>query len=152
VSDFTPVAVPGTSFTFQAGGPISGGDLVAMSGPSTVVRVSSAAALAYVGVAGPDGVSGGKITIHVAKMILDSVAEGAIAPGDQLVTSAVAGRHVRTMPASAVNVDVGAAFAQAAINTAINTSVNTAANNARAIIGTAVSPATDNTVVRWVQR
>jgi hypothetical protein len=146
MADYTPVAVPGTTYTFQATGTIAGGDLVGMSGPLTVTRVSSAASLAYVGVAGTDAAIGSKVTVFICKMINDSVAEGTITAGDQVISSAVAGRHVKTLAVTAV--DVTGTPTQSTINTAINTS---SANN-RGILGVAVTTAADNTTVRWVQR
>ncbi len=151
MADYTPVAVPGSTYTFTASGTIAGGDLVGMSGALTVTRVSSAASLAFVGVAGTDAAIGSKVTVFIGRMINDSVAEGAVAPGDQLVSSSVANRQVKTMPASAVNVDVTGTPTEASIE-AFNGAINTAVNNARAVLGTAVSTAADNQTVRWVQR
>lgn len=151
MADYTPVAVPGSTYTFQASGTIAGGDLVGMSGPLTVTRVSSAASLAYVGVAGTDAAIGAKVTVFMGRMVNDSVAEGTVAAGDQLVSSSVANRQVKAMPAAALNVDVTATPSESTIE-AFNPAINTAINNARAVIGTAVSAATDNQTVRWVQR
>lgn len=151
MADYTPVAVPGSTYTFQASGVIAGGDLVGMTGPLTVARVSSAASLAYVGVAGTDAAVGFKVTVFIGRMINDSVAEGTIAAGDQLVSSSVAGRQVKALPASASNVDVTGTPTETSIE-AFNAAINTAVNGARAVLGTAVNPATDNTTVRWVQR
>jgi hypothetical protein len=149
--DYTPVAMPGTTYTWQASGVIAGGDLVGMTGPLTVARISSAASLAYIGVAGTDAGIGSKVTVHMAKPVHESVAEGAVNPGDQLVTSSVANRQVKAQPASATNVDVTGTPTETSIE-AFNAAINTAVNAARAVIGTAVSAATDNQTVRWVQR
>jgi hypothetical protein len=151
MADYTPVAMPGTAYTFQASGTIAGGDLVGMTGALTVARVSSAASLAYVGVAGTDAAIGSKVTVFMDKAVHDSVAEGAVAAGDQLVTSSAANRQVKSLPASAVNVDVTGTPTEASIE-AYNAAINTAVNNARAIIGTAVTAVADNQTVRWVQR
>jgi hypothetical protein len=146
MADYTPVALPGTAFTWQASGTITGGDLVGCSGPLTVTRVSSAASLAYVGVAGHDAAIGQKVTVYMDKAVHESVAEGTITAGDQLISSGVANRHVKSLPVTAV--DVTGTPTQTTINNAINGS---AANN-RAILGVAVSTVTDNQTVRWVQR
>jgi sulfate adenylyltransferase subunit 1 (EFTu-like GTPase family) len=146
VADYTPIALPGQTFTSQASGAITGGDPVVVSGSGTVARAATLASTAYLGIAGHDAVSGQKITLTLAKAIHESVADGTVTAGDQLTTTNTANRQVKSLAAS--NVDVGAAFAQAAVNTAINTSVN----QARAVIGTAMTTASDNTLVRWAQR
>lgn len=146
MADYTPVALPGTAYTFTATGALVGGDLVGMSGALTVTKVSSAASLAYVGIAGHDTAIGSKVTVYLAKMINESVAEGTVTAGDQLVSSAVAGRQVKSLPTTGV--DVTATPSEATIETAVNAAVN----NARAVLGTAVNTAADNTLVRWVQR
>lgn len=151
MADYTPIAMPGTSYTFQATGTIAGGDLVGMSGPLTVTRVSSAASLAYVGVAAHDAAISSKVTVYMAKAVHESVAEGAVTAGDNLVSSSVAGRQVKSLPANATNVDVTGTPTEATIE-AYNAAINTAVNNARAVLGTAVTTAADNTLVRWVQR
>lgn len=145
MADSTPVFVPGTRQTLQAGGAITGGDLVVLSGPSTVVKAATTAATTYVGVAGHDAATGTKVTVAILKVVFDSVADGAITAGDQLTTTATANRQVKTLAAAAV--DVGASPTQSSINTAINQSIN----NARAVIGIAVTSAADNALVRWIQ-
>jgi hypothetical protein len=151
MADYTPIAMPGTAYTWTASGTIAGGDLVGMTGPLTVARISSAAALTYIGVAGTDSATGTKVTVHMARAVHESVAEGAINPGDQVVSSSVANRQVKALPASAVNVDVTATPTETTIE-AFNAAINTAVNNSRAVLGTAVSTAADNQTVRWVQR
>lgn len=151
MADYTPVVGPGTAYTWTASGTIAGGDLVGMTGPLTVARVSSAASLAYVGVAGHDAGIGTKVTVHMGKAVHESVAEGTVAPGDQLVTSSAAQRQVKALAAAALNVDVTGTPTEASIE-AFNPAINAALNAARAVIGTAVSAATDNQTVRWVQR
>ncbi len=149
--DYTPVAVPGSTYTWQASGALTGGDLVGLTGPLTVARVSTAASLAYIGVAATDASIGSKVTVHMGRAVHDSIAEGAITAGDQLVSSSVANRQVKALPAAALNVDVTATPSEATIE-AFNPAINTAINNARAILGTAVTTVTDNQTVRWVQR
>ena len=151
MADYTPVALPGTAYTFQATGTIAGGDLVGMTGPLTVNRVSTAASLAYVGVAGQDAAIGSKVTVYMDKAVHESVAEGTVTAGDQIVSSSVANRQVKSLGAAALNVDVTATPTETTIEL-FNAAINTAVNNARAVLGTAVSTAADNTLVRWVQR
>lgn len=151
MTDYTPVALPGTSYTFQASAAVVGGDLVGMTGPLTVAKVASLASLAYVGVAGSDAGIGVKVTVFMDKAVHESIADGAVTAGDQLTTTNTANRQVKTLPAAALNVDVTASPTEASIE-AFNAAINTAVNNARAVIGTAVSTVTDNQLVRWVAR
>jgi hypothetical protein len=145
MADAIAVFLPGARQTFTAGGSITGGDLVVLSGASSVVKASTTGAATYVGVAGHDAATGTKVTVTVLKAVFDSIADGAVAVGDQLTTTATANRQVKSLAAAAV--DVGGTPTQASINTAINTSVN----NARAVIGMAITAAADNAIVRWIQ-
>lgn len=146
MTDYTPVALPGTSYTFQASGTIAGGDLVGMTGALTVAKVSSLASLAYVGVAGTDAAIGSKVTVFMDKAVHESIADGVITAGDQLTTTNTANRQVKSLGATAI--DAGATYVQAAVNAAINAGINTA----RGVIGTAVTTVIDNQLVRWVQK
>jgi hypothetical protein len=151
VADYTPIALPGQTFTFNAGGAITGGDLVDVSGSNTVVKSATLASRAFIGVAKHDVASGGKVTIVLAHPLHESVADGTVAAGDQLTTTNTANRQVKTLGAAALNVDVTASPTEASIE-AFNAAINTAVNQARSIIGIAVSGGADNTLVRWAQR
>ena len=147
MADYTPIALPGTTYTFTATGALAGGDLVGVvAGGMSVNKASSLASLAYVGVAGHDAAIGQKVTVYIAKAIHESVADGAVAIGDQLTTTNTANRQVKSL--AAVNVNVNATFSDTEVEAAINTAVN----QARAVIGVATSAPVDNTIVRWVQR
>lgn len=145
MADYVATFMVGTHQTLTAGGVITGGDLVTLSGASTVVKAAANASTSYIGVAGHDASTGVKVTVHILKAVFDSIADGTVAVGDQLTTTATANRQVKSLAAAAV--DVGASPTQSSINTAINQSVN----NARAVIGMAITAATDNTTVRWIQ-
>lgn len=145
MADYVAVFMPGSHQTFGAGGVITGGDLVTLSAPTTVVKAAANASTSYIGVAGHDATTGQKVTVHVLKAVFDSIADGSITVGDQLTTTATANRQVKSLAASAV--DVTGSPTQTTINNAINGAVN----NARAVIGMAVTSATDNTTVRWIQ-
>lgn len=151
MADYTPVALPGQTFTFNAGGPIAGGDLVDISGSNTVVKSSALASRAFVGVANHDVTSGGKVTITLAHPIHESIADGAVTAGDQLTTTNTAARQVKSLAAAALNVDVTGTPSESSIE-AFNPAVNTAVNQARAVIGIALSSGADNTLIRWAQR
>jgi hypothetical protein len=147
MADYTPVALPGTTYTFTATGALAGGDLVGVvAGGMAVNKVSSLASVAYVGVAGHDAAIGQKVTVYVAKAIHESVADGAVAIGDQLTTTNTANRQVKTLAPVVVNVN--STFSDTEVEAAIQTAVN----QARAVIGVAVTAVADNQLVRWVQR
>ena len=146
MSDYTPIALPGQTFTFQASASITGGDLLVVSGNGTVARAAALASTAFVGVANHDAGSGAKVAVTLGHPIHESVSDGVITAGNQLTTTATASRQVRAL--AATGVDVTAAPSEATIETAINTSVN----SARAVIGVALTDAIDNATVRWIQR
>jgi hypothetical protein len=146
MGDYTAVFLPGSITSLQASGTIVGGDLVGVSGSGTVAKITTLASPAYVGVAAHDAAAGQKLAVITGKAVHESIADGTVTAGDLLSSTNTANRQVKTLAVAAV--DVGAAFNQATINTAINGSVN----NARAVLGVALTTATDNTLVRWVQR
>lgn len=146
MADFVPVFMPGSAQTLSAGGTITGGDLVTLSAATTVVKAGVTASTSYIGVAGHDSSTGLKVTVHILKAVFDSIADGTIAVGDQLTTTATANRQVKSLAASAANI-TGAPPLAGDINTALNLAVN----NARAVIGMAITAASDNTTVRWIQ-
>lgn len=146
MADYTPVFMPGTAQTLGAGGAITGGDLVTLSAASTVVKAAVTATTGYIGVAGHDASTGTKVTVHVLKAVFDSIADGTVTAGDQITTTSTANRQVKSLAASAANI-TGAPPLAGDINTALNLAVN----NARAVIGIAVTTASDNTIVRWIQ-
>jgi hypothetical protein len=151
VGDYSPVALPGQTFTFQASTVLVGGDLVEVTGNNTVGKIGTLASRLFIGVANHDAASGAKVTITLAHPIHESLADGTVAAGDQLTSTNTANRQVKTLAAAALNVDVTAAPSEASIE-AFNPAINTAVNNARAVIGVAISGGTDNTLVRWAQR
>lgn len=146
MADFTPVFMPGTAQTLSAGGAITGGDLVTLSAASTVIKAAAIASAAYVGVAAHDASTGTKVTVHILKAVFDSIADGTVTVGDQVTTTSTANRQVRSLPV--VNVAIAGAPPLASD---INTAINTAVNQARAVIGIAVTTASDNQIVRWIQ-
>lgn len=151
MADYTPVALPGGTWTFTASTAVAGGDLVEITGSNTVGKVATLASIKVVGVSNTDAAIGGKVTVTLQHPIHESIADGAVTAGDQLTSTNTANRQVKSLAAAALNVDVTASPTEATIE-AFNAAINTAVNQARAIIGTAISAATDNTLVRWVQR
>jgi len=86
-----------------------------------------------VGIAGHDAASGARITVYAAKCIHESVADGVVNAAALLVTSPSATKDVK---------------AAAAVTTPTPADVTTS----RAIIGVALTTATDGNTVRWMQR
>jgi hypothetical protein len=146
VADYTPVALPGQTYTFTAGGALTGGDLVEVTAANTVSKITTNLSRAFIGVAGQDTSTGGKVTVTLARVIHESVADGSIAAGAQLVTTSTANRQVKAQ--ALVNPDVTGTPTETTIEAAIN-GVEAAV---RAIIGIAITAATDGNVVRWAQK
>lgn len=151
MSDYTPLALPGGTWTFQASTPLAGGDLVEITGSNAVGKVGTLASRAFIGVSNEDVAAGRKVTVTLAHAIHESIADGTVAAGDQLTTTNTASRQVKSLAATASNVDVTGTPTEASIE-AFNAAINTAVNQARAVIGVAITGGADNTLVRWAQR
>lgn len=152
MADYTPVVLPGQSWTFTVGtGGVVGGDLVEVTGSNTVAKVATLASTAFVGVANHDAAQGGKVTVTMSKVIHESIADGAITAGAQLTTTNTPARQVKSLAAAALNVDVTGTPSESTIE-AFNPAINTAVNQGRAVIGVAVTGGADNTLIRWAQR
>lgn len=144
--DYTPPYVVGEVATSTASAAVTGGQPLVVSGSGTVAPIVPAATPAanVIGVAAADCPSGGRVTYYGRGPQHESLADGTVTAGDQLVTAINAGRQVRTLVPSAG--DLGAAYTQAPANVAFNLGVN----NARSVIGVALTTAPDNTKVRWM--
>lgn len=151
MGDYTPVALPGQTYTFTAGSALVGGDLVEVTASNTVSKVTTLASIAFVGVANHDCGSGGKVTVTLSKAIHESIADGTVAAGAQLTTTNTGARQVKALAAAALNVDVTGTPSESSIE-AFNPAINTAVNQARAVIGVAITAGADNTTIRWAQR
>jgi hypothetical protein len=127
-----------------ASGAIVGGDPLEIAGNGTVRRVTTANTRNFVGVAASDAANGEKVRLYAARPIFDGVAGGAITAGDQLVASNTAGRTVASL--AVTNADVTGTPTETTIETAYNAAIN----QARAIIGVALTTASDNATVRWM--
>jgi Uncharacterized conserved protein (DUF2190) len=130
--DYMPVTLPGQVYTMTTSGAVTGGDLLIVSGSGTVAKAGADASPSYVGVALQDAASGAKVTVQTRGPIHSSLADGTVTAGDQVGTTATANRAVKTIAAA------GAAYAQ------------TAANAGRAVLGVALTTASDNALVRWM--
>jgi hypothetical protein len=86
VADYIEVSEPTTRRTRTAGGTITGGQLVYVSGANTV-QATSAATGAWVGIATQDATSGNKVGV-ISGNEQELVAAATIAAGDPLMAAA----------------------------------------------------------------
>jgi hypothetical protein len=131
VADYTPVYLPGAMITVTTSGAVVGGDILVVSGSGTVAKNAGASSTNYVGIAAHDAASGARVTMYGRGTVHESIADGAVTAGDQLVSSSTASRQVKTTGA------VGAPTAQGVTDT-------------RAVMGIALTTAADNAKVRWM--
>lgn len=111
MADYTPVYLPGQTWSATVSAAVTGGQLVAVSATGTI-GPAGAASLAVVGVAAHDQLTvGGKVTVILNKVIHETVASGAITAGDNLLSAA--GGLVAT-GAAAVGTRIGIALTTAA--------------------------------------
>jgi hypothetical protein len=134
VADYTPVSIEGEIVTSTASAAIVGGALLVVSGNGTVAPFTPGAtpAVNVVGVAASDVPSGGRVSFYCRGPVHESVADGTVTAGDEVVTSANGGAQLRSAPAAAV----------AAPADMVNT---------RAILGVALTTAANLQKVRWMQ-
>lgn len=131
--DYTPVAVEGECITLTLSASCVGGAVLEVTGSGTVAPITPGAtpSVKVVGIAQSDQNSGARISVWCFGPVHESVADGTVTAGDQVVTATNASRQVRTLGA---------------------VSTPTAADvvGTRAILGVALTTASDNTKVRWM--
>lgn len=137
--DYTAVFLPGLTMTSQAGGTITGGDPVEVAGSGTVQKTTAGPSAGLgsakcIGIAAQDATAGAKVTIIVDRVVHEGAADGVVTAGDQVMSSTVAGRQVKTVPAT------GGSPGKSDVD------------QARVIIGIALTTAGDGAVVRWMQK
>jgi predicted RecA/RadA family phage recombinase len=88
--DYTPAGGHPAALSFTAAVAISGGQLVALTGPDEVSPGTVATAAAYVGVAGSDAAVGERVTILCGSGVIHETAKtaAAIAPGAEVTPGA----------------------------------------------------------------
>lgn len=136
--DYTAVFLPGLTMTMTAAGTLTGGDPVEIAGPSAVQKTtagpSALGSAKCIGVASHDAVAGAKVTIIVDRVVHEGLADGVVTAGDQVMSSSLAGRQVKTVPASS------------------GSPSKADVDQARVIIGIAITTASDGATVRWMQK
>lgn len=120
MAEYLPLFTPGQAITSQASEAITAGQVVAVSATGTV-GVAGANSAVWVGVAGQTTASGDKVTVHSGG-VQRPVASGTVTAGD-LVVCAAAGK-VATLAA-------------------VTTPTAADVTNTRAIVGIALTTATD---------
>lgn len=139
MADYTPVYLPGNTITLITSGAVVGGDVLVVSGSGTVAKAAAANARNVIGKAAHDAALGARVAIFGRGTVHESVAEATVTAGDQIGTSAVAGRQVVTVAPALVSA------------TPTKAEIETAVNNARAVLGVALTTAADAAKVRWME-
>jgi hypothetical protein len=130
VSDYAPIHLAGRNpVTSTASSTITGGEQLVVTGDGTV-GASSGSSTAFVGTALSDASSGQLVTYLPRGPIHYTVASGSVTAGNQLVTAASG--------------EVSA-LASATGNAAADI------NNARSVVGVALTTASANAPVEWMQ-
>lgn len=136
MADYTPPYVPGHIITLTASAAVSAGDLLSVSGSGTVAKAAFAAtAPVIVGVAGEDTAINGRVTVYGRGIVHESVAQGTVTAGD-LLTSPLTG---------------GTAGAQVQTLAAVTTPTPADVTNSRAVVGVALTTASNPNKVRWME-
>lgn len=122
--DYTPVYVPGDALSLSASAAVHAGDVVEVTGPGTVARVSASASLKVAGVASADARPGERVMVWGRGTVHELIADGEITAGDLVVASVTAGAGIRTM---------------------------TGDDDTRALLGVAITSAASGTFARWME-
>lgn len=125
MAEYLPIRKPGQALVAAASGTITGGQMVAVSGSGTVA-VAGASAVNWLGVAAFDAVSGDQVTIY-ADGVQELTASGSVTAGDLVVCAAT-----------------GQVSSLAAVTTPTPADVT----GTRAIVGVALTTATNGNKVR----
>jgi hypothetical protein len=122
--NYQPVYTPGKRLTLTTSGPVLAGSLVEISGNGTVQQVATDASLKVVGAAAFDAPANAVLEVHGFWPVHESVADGTVTAGDQVVASAAANRVIRSRLEGDPDL---------------------------AVLGVAVNGAPDGTLARWMQ-
>jgi hypothetical protein len=132
--DYTPVYIPGRALTLTVSVACAGGDLLEVSGNGTVRPwvPNATPSNKVVGVASQDMAVNGRVTAWGFGPVHESIADGTVTAGDQIIAAQNAGRQVKTAPA-------------------VTTPTPGDVTVSRAILGVALTTAADGLKVRWMQ-
>lgn len=90
MADYVPVFRPGTDITLTASAAVTGGQLVVVSGVSSVAPAAAAAAVNWLGVATTDAAAGVNVGV-TSGGVQELTCTSAVTAGDLVVTSGTAG-------------------------------------------------------------
>jgi hypothetical protein len=137
-NDYLPVFTPGREVSLTTSATVTAGTLLEVSGSGTV-GPAGAASVKVIGVAAADMATGGRVTVYGFGPVHESIADSTVTAGSLVVASATTGRQVKTLPAPA--------FATVYLSTDADTQLS--AHDA--VLGVALTTATDGNLVRWMQ-
>lgn len=134
MADYLPIYLPGDAITVTLSAACAGGDLLEVSGSNTVAPVTPGAtpSVKVVGVAASSAVLGATVTMYGRGTVHESVADGTVTAGAEIVTAVNANRQVAAVPA-------------------VTTPTPADVVATRGILGVAMITASDNSKVRWMQ-
>lgn len=130
MAEYLPVFLPGQAITLKASAATTAGQLVAVTGVGTI-GPAGANALNWVGAASNDAAVNDNVTIYGSGPVHSLVASGTVTAGDVVVAAAA-----------------GAVSTLAVVTTPTAADVT----NTRAIVGVALTTATNGNKVRVIQR
>jgi hypothetical protein len=117
-TDYSPIFKPGAEFTRVTSGAVTAGQALVVSGDDTVAA-SSAASVAFIGIAAFAAGSGDEVTV-LSGGVHELAASGAIAAGELVTTAAAGAVATQGTPTAANDVQViGVALKAAASNKVI---------------------------------
>ena len=112
-TDYSPIYTCGDTFTRTTSGAVTAGQALIVSGDATV-DASSAASVAFVGIAAFAAASGAEVTV-ISEGIHELAASGAITAGELVTTAAAGAVAAQATPSAANDVQViGVALTTAA--------------------------------------
>jgi hypothetical protein len=134
MADYTPVYMYGRALTLTLSVACVGGDLLEVSGNGTVRPwvPNATPSNKIVGVASEDTAVNGRVTVWGFGPVHESIADGTVTAGDQIMAAANAGKQVMTVPA-------------------VTTPTPGDVTTTRAILGVALTTAATGLKVRWMQ-
>ena len=104
MAEFLPTYKPGQALTLTASASVTGGKLVAVSGPNTVATAGSAST-AVIGVAGFDAVLNDKVTVY-AGGVVEVTASGAVTAGSPVIAGAAGSVVASALPPAGQQVGI----------------------------------------------
>lgn len=137
-NEYQPVFEWGRTLSLTTSAPVLAGGVLEVSGSGTVGPAAASSAKA-VGVAAFDAATGARATVYGRGPVHESIADGTVTAGTLVVASSTTARQVKTIAAPT--------FATVYLNTDADTQLT----SRDAVLGVALTTATDGNLVRWMQ-